>query len=49
MTNHVEDYLRAGFAAVVSKPVSLEDLARVITKLCPTATRTPQESVVPAQ
>lgn len=35
MTHHVEDYLRAGFAAVVSKPVSLEDLAKVITQLRP--------------
>ena len=35
MTHHVDDYLRAGFSAVVSKPVNLDALAEVIAKLCP--------------
>lgn len=34
MTHHVDDYLRAGFAAVVCKPVGLMALAEVIGDLC---------------
>ena len=30
MTHHLEDYQRAGFAAVVAKPIRLDDLARAI-------------------
>jgi CheY-like chemotaxis protein len=37
MAHHLEDYRAAGFAAVVAKPIRLDDLARAIAQvLAPT-------------